>query len=144
MRKFFLILIIAFAVVGFGYPCIILPYTNYTYTYEQSEGNFLTTSYKFKLNGKVDITASLVIDGEAVSSSSTENFYKLSFRGGKVLISEDENFDDATELVIRNFYTITPGMEAFQAYNSVAVTVSIIVGVFALFLVITIPSRRRR
>lgn len=138
-RKILLIICIAFVVVCYGYPCFILPLGTYSYTTTVLEQE-VTTTYKFGFNGKVTV-------GSSATDTTTEYFYKLS--GNKVIISEDETFDDNDiKLAINNMYQINmptvlsiTDTEANVATNQVGMWVTIGIGVLALLLVITIPRR---
>lgn len=91
-------------------------------------------------NGKVTVSTS-------ATETTTEYFYKLS--GNKVIISDDETFDDNDmKLAISNMYQINmpqllsiTDTEANLATNQVGMWVTIGVGVLALLLVVTIPRR---
>lgn len=139
LRKILLIICIAFVVVCYGYPCFILPLGTYNYTTTIADEE-VTTSYKFGFNGKVTVSTS-------ATETTTEYFYKLS--GNKVIISDDETFDDNDlKLAISNMYQINmptvlsiTDTEVNVATNQVGMWVTIGVGVLALLLVVTIPRR---
>ncbi len=145
MRKIFLILCFAFFVVAFGYPCIILPYTNYTYTYQiedEEETNSITLN--FKLNGKVTIKGELTIFSISIlDDSEIEMYYKLNFTSRTITIAYDEDFDiELFTLSIANIYTISGSLINYT--NTFAIIISIAVAAATLVLILTIPSRRRR
>ena len=139
LRKILLIICIAFVVVCYGYPCFVLPFGEYKYSTTIAEQE-ITTSYKFGFNGKVTVSSS-------VTETTTEYYYKLS--GNKIIVSEDETFDDNDmKLAISNMYQINmpqllsiTDTEANLATNQVGMWVTIGVGVLALLLVVTIPRR---
>ncbi len=145
IRKLLLILSIAFAVFAFGYPCMVLPYTNYTFTYTEKDVE-ISSTLKFQLNGRVKITG----DSSVSSSGLVEQenyYYKISFKNRQVLISDTKDFGNAMKLDIDNIYSLRSGalsLVSSKGYiNNVAKWTSIGVGVVALLLVITIPTKRR-
>lgn len=130
MRKLFLILCLAFAVLAFGYPCLVLPIGSYTMKTEHT-----SVSYSFKFNGKVDVVSSLnVTEGDAVETKS-EKFYKLDWKRG-VIISDDETFDEHdTTLIISSIFSVN------NMNNNIAMIISIAVAVVDLVLVLTIKKK---
>ena len=134
MRKIVLILCLAFVVVGFGWPTIILPYTKYTY---KTEGQEL--SYTFQLNGKVKRELKI---GDTKHEDTFK--YKINFKENAIEIQitdktkETLTIDSFFKLSVANF----GGAVSVNATNNVAMGVSIGVGVLALLLVILAPSKR--
>ena len=53
VRKLLLLLCIAFVVIGYAYPCVVLPVGTYNGQISETE----TRSYKFGWGGMVDITS---------------------------------------------------------------------------------------
>ncbi len=132
MRKLFLILCLAFGILAFGYPCLVLPIGTY-----KMETKITTVSYSFKFDGKVDVISSLKLteDGDAVETKSTK-YYKLDWKRG-VIISDNDKFDGKVEtLIISNIFSVN-GMD-----NPIALAISIGVAVVDLVLVLTIRKKR--
>jgi len=128
LRKILLLVCIAFVVVCYGYPCLILPLGSYTYEYEL-EGEKEEISLQFNFNG------TFLAEG-----SEDVGYYKL--KGNKIILSEDETFDEADlQVKINNIYELNvPLMGTFK--NSIALYATMGVGVLAVLLVLTIPSKR--
>lgn len=127
MRKVFLLLIIAFIVVCFGYPCIILPFGEYKYETKIGDSTVVVSSFKFKFNGEVKYKY-LGFEGEG--------FYKL--KGNKVIISNDKKFDSSDlTLKITSMYNIA------ENENLVGQIIMATVGIVAALLVVTIPKKRK-
>ncbi len=124
MRKILLIISIVFVVVCYGYPCLVLPFGEYKY--ESNIGGVKTEiTYEFKFNGKVEIE---------LNNIKTEQYYKL--KGNKIIISEDKTFNDEDVS-----YTISSIYKIGEATNQIGQFVAIGIGVMALVLVCTIPSK---
>lgn len=139
MRKIFLLLCVAFAVVCYAYPCFVLPFGTYNYDYmNQYTQKMETATLQFGFNGKV------------VDQDGVEMFYKLN--GTEIIISEDEKFDAATDMVVKykNIYQLhvpADGVDekpaAVLTYrNVIGLYVTIGIGVVAVLLVITIPRKK--
>lgn len=133
MRKVLLILCLAFFVLGFGWPTIMLPYTKYTYKTKEME-----TSYTFQLNGKVKVESKL---GKTKTNNTYK--YKINFKDNaiEVIVSKDQKLS----LKIDSFYKlsmISAGEMEMSATNTVAAGVSIGVGALALLLIILSPSKK--
>lgn len=125
LRKILLLICVAFAVLCYGYPCLIMPFGSYEYTYEVA-GISTTASYTFGFDGKVT---------QKIGDIETEAFYKL--KGNKIVLSLDETFDDDdNEIAISSIYKLG------NYTNKIGMYISIGVGVLALALIITIPSKR--
>ena len=130
-RKLLLLLCIAYVVVCYGYPCLVLPFGNYKYTY-QSEGVREEVAVQFHMNGTITIK-----DSEEV------NYYKL--KGNKVIISVDETFDNNDLTVtLKNMYEFEMPILGVNLRNNVGILVSIGVGALAILLVVTIPKKNKR
>ncbi len=128
IRKFLLLICLAFVVIGFAYPCVILPVGSYTSTVAN-----VTTSYKFAIDG----TMQIVVKTKELGEVKTDAFYKL--KGNKVIISHDEKFDDKDlSLQITSFYGLAGGFK-----NISAMVIAGGVGFIALVLIVTIPRRRK-
>ena len=125
MRKILLIISILFVVVCYGYPCLILPFGEYKYETTIGGVKFETT-YEFKFNGTVTISQNDV---------EQKCYYKL--KGNEVIISDDKKFnDDDMKLSISSIYKLG------GAVNQIGQFVAIGIGVMALVLVCTIPSKK--
>ena len=132
-RKLLLLICLAFVVIGFAYPCVILPVGSYT----SKLGN-ITTSYKFAADGTMQIE---IKNKEKQDSQENQGkidaFYKL--KGNKVIISLDEKFDDNDlTLQINSFYNLQGGFQ-----NISAMVIAGGVGLLALILIVTIPRKRK-
>ena len=130
LRKIILMICIAFVVVCYGYPCLIIPFGEYKFK-ETIEGEIYEESMKFKFDGTFSI-------------GDKTGYYKLS--GNKIIISEDETFDDAdAKIKLRNLYSfdfsILPGM-SMTFTNYIGMYASIGVGVLAIVLILTAPNKR--
>lgn len=142
IRKIFLILCLAFGVLAFGYPCLILPVGSYTQTITKDDVSS-TLSYNFHWNGKVTQTMILEPKGGEKTEDVKEFFYKLDWKNG-VRISEDKNFDDKDALLpIANVFRITGPLGIYQLRNQLAMWISIAVGVVDLLLIVTIPRKHK-
>lgn len=142
IRKIFLILCLAFGVLAFGYPCLILPVGSYTQTIS-TELVSTTLTYKFHWNGKVTKIETITPKEGDKLETETELFYKLDWKNG-VRTSEDETFDDNDDLLpIANVFRITGPKGVFQLRNQLAMWISIAVGVVDLFLIVTIPRKHK-
>ena len=127
-RKLLLLICIAFVVVCYGFPCLILPLGSYSYSYEDLEGNKQEYSIQFNFNGTA-----------IVDESETISYYKLS--GDKVIISSDKNFEgDVFELKIKNLYELEGEV---VVKNNIAMYSTIGVGVLAVILVFITPNKGR-
>ena len=125
LRKILLLICFAFVVVCYGYPCFILPFGQYEYSYEAA-GITVTSSYSFGFDGKVKIK---------LAELESESFYKL--KGNKIVISEDDKFEDSDmELKLASMYSIG------NYTNKIGMFSTIGLGVLALVLIITIPSKK--
>ena len=144
MRKLLLLLCVAFAVVGFCYPCVIFPFTDYTCTIKIAETD-VTTSYNFKLNGKVDIT--IKTSNSLLNTKDTKTkYYKLDFKNRKVLINDTKEFENAQGFSIDNIYNLNmgSGVKELDLYkNKIAMWTSVGIGIFAVLLIITIPKKHK-
>ena len=126
MRKILLLISIAFVVLCYGYPCLVLPFGSY---HDETTvlGAKIETTYQFKFNGKVKI---------AINDSEEEYYYKI--KGNEIIISDDKTFnDDDSKLKISSIYNIN------GAINQVGQFVAIGIGVMALVLTLTIPSKNK-
>ena len=72
LRKILLLVCIAFAVLCYGYPCLIMPIGSYEYTYETA-GVSVKETYSFGFDGK--FTYSL-------GDFETEGYYKFNWNRG--------------------------------------------------------------
>ncbi len=131
-RKLLLLICLAFVVIGFAYPCVILPVGSYT----TKVGN-ISTSYKFAFDGTMEIVVKTNDKDSKDKEIKTDAFYKL--KGNKVIISLDEEFDkNDMSIQICSFYSLAGGFQ-----NISAMIVAGGVGVIALVLILTIPRKRR-
>lgn len=132
LRKIILMICIAFIVVCYGYPCLVLPFGDYQCNYtDPISGDKIEVTMQFKFGGK------LIIDDD-------EGFYKQS--GNKIIISEDETFDDEDLTIkLNNMYTfdfaLLPGM-SMTFKNNIGMYAAIGVGVLSVILVLTAPSKK--
>lgn len=126
MRQTFLFLSIAFVVICYAYPCLILPFGEYVHK-ETVEGQKIETTYEFKFNGTVTMS---------VDDEETKMYYKL--KGNNVIISEDKTFNDEdVKLEIKSLYNIA------GATNQIAQFVAVGVGIMAIVLICTIPNSKK-
>ena len=127
-RKILLLICIAFVVVCYGYPCLILPFGSYEHTYEVL-GVSVTESYSFGFDGKVT---------RKIGELEEEMYYKL--KGNKIYFSDDKEFDFEDGL-----YSSISSISRIGDYtNKIANYISIGAGALALVLVVTIPKNRKR
>lgn len=125
MRKILLVISIAFVVLCYGYPCLILPFGEYKYE-TTIAGAKIETIYEFKFNGRVNIS---------VNDAEQQYYYKL--KGNEIIISDDKTFNDEdSKLAISSIYKIG------NMVNQIGQFVAIGIGVMALVLVLTIPSKK--
>jgi len=123
MRKLLLILCIAFVVVCYGYPCLVLPFGTYSCKAEVA-GTEITSTIKFGFDKKAEYT---------VGDVTLDLNYKLS--GNTVILSEDEEFDESDmEITIGSIYRIG------EYHNMIGLITTIGIGILALCLVVTIPK----
>lgn len=136
IRKIFLLLSLAFAVVAFGYPCVVLPFGGYQQKAENDLGKF-TASYSFHWNGKVTLDIEYENKEDETLGTSFEKFYKL--KGNKVVICDNNEFKEGEteEVVIASIFRL--GDNSFNPY---ACGVAIGVAVLDLLLIITIPKKK--
>lgn len=126
MRKILLIICVAFVVLCYGYPCFILPFGEYSKTYELA-GVSIEETYKFDFHGKCV---------HSLGELTTEYHYKLS--GNDVILSVNDTFgdEDDSTISINSMYNVGNGF-----FNQVGMYVAIGVGVAALLLIVTIPRK---
>ncbi len=117
----------AFSVLAFGYPCLVLPIG--TYTMKATENTSI--SYTFKFNGKVEMATKI-----KETETKKEYFYKLDWKRG-VIISEDDKFDDKDMTLKISSINSVGGAD-----NPIAMAISIGVAVLDLVLVLTIRKKR--
>ncbi len=132
MRKILLLLCIAFVVVAYGFPCLILPLGEYKYS-QKVAGETIEYSYKFGFDGKVSLKS---------GKSENKLYYKL--KGDEIIISEDKKFDTESgdlSVSINNLYTVS--ILGMKATNIIALITTAGVGVLALVLVLTIPKKKK-
>lgn len=129
MRKFLLILCIAFVVVCYGFPCIMLPLGEYKYTNKEFD---IEITYEFKFNGKVCAD---------MSGEKEELYYKL--KGNKIVLCQNDKFEkgETISLKLESFYEISVEGLA-KATNKIAQWITVGVGVAALALVLTMPKKK--
>ena len=129
MRKILLILCIAFVVLCYGFPCIILPFGEYK---GKSDVGDYEISYKFSFNGKVKFSA-----------DDDSDYYYYRVKGNNIIISEDKTFNkDDDKIAINSFYELDTSLVGQDAKNQVAFWSTLGVGVVALLLIVTIPSKK--
>lgn len=126
MRQTLLILSIAFVVICYAYPCLVLPFGEYVHK-ETVAGQKIETVYEFKFNG----TATVSVD-----DVETKMYYKL--KGNDVILSEDKTFDDNDlKLEIKSLYNVG------GATNQIGQFIAIGVGIMAIVLICTIPNQKK-
>ena len=124
MRKLLLILCLAFVIVCYGYPCLVIPFGTYLCKTEEL-GEEVISTIKFGFDKKAEYT---------IGDITTDVYYKLS--GNTVILSVDEEFNDSDmEITIGSIYRIG------EYNNLVGLITTIGIGIFALCLIITIPKR---
>ncbi len=133
MRKVLLILCLAFFVLGFGWPTIILPYTKYSYKTDDME-----MSFTFQINGKVKVESKM---GDSKTKQSYK--YKVNFKDNaiEIIVSKEEKIS----LKIDSFYKLSmlsAGDMEISPTNKVAAGVSIGIGAAALLLIVFAPSKK--
>jgi len=127
-RKILLIICMAFFVICYVYPCVMLPFGSYSGEIGSGDSKVEKTM-TFDTKGKVKIKA---------AEDEREYFYKMD--GRTVIISEDENFDETDYSVrVNSVYEFTYGT---QMVNSIGMYMAIGVGAFALILIL-LPNKRR-
>ena len=132
-RKLLLLICIAFVVIGFAYPCVVLPVGSYS----AKTGINEVTSFSFSFDGKVEIEVRQEVKDGEDTSVITKGYYKL--EKDKVIISTDDEFDkNDLHIRISSFYRLEGGYQ-----NIASMIVAGSVGVIALFLILSIPSKRR-
>lgn len=129
LKKILLLVCVAFAVVCYGYPCLILPFGSYTGETGIGEAE-VEVSMDFGIDGKVKIKM-----GEV----ETEGYYKLD--GKEVILSNDETFDDTDDrITLSSMYSFTDG--SIEYTNNIGMYMAIGVGVLAVVLIL-LPSKRK-
>lgn len=144
MRKFLLLICVAFTFFAFCWPCTIFPFTNYTYT-TKSEVGETTIKYNFNFTGKVKVTTITKI-GDVSNENKTEMLYRISFKNKTIKFSETkEGFKDAIPVSLNNIYSFGFNVAGIKAEmkNSVAMWTSVGVGAVAVLLILTIPKKRK-
>lgn len=128
-KKILLLICVAFVVVCYGYPCLILPFGSYTG--EIGEGEYaVEMSVTFGFDGKAKVK---------MGELETERYYKLN--GNELILSEDDKFDDNDEkLVMSSMYSFN--LDDVQLHNNVGMYMTIGVGVLAVVLIL-MPSKRK-
>jgi len=132
MRKLLLILCLAFLGVCFAYPCFMLPIGAYKCENEVL-GQKVEVEYRFAFSGKATVK---------VGENETEYNYKL--KGNKIILSEDEEFDDSDlEIEMNSFYELDGTLDSLgkDMVNSIAMWITIGVGALSLLLIV-LPSRK--
>jgi hypothetical protein len=132
LRKVLLFLSLAFIVVCYGIPCVILPLGTYETTIGSGD-SAVTFEMKFDFKGNVKTKSS---ESEEWSSM----FYKL--KGQTVIISSDKEFDDSDmKMSIENMYEVNyPIVGSLK--NDIGFYIAIGVGILDLLLIATIPSKK--
>jgi len=137
-RKIILLICIAFVVVCYGYPCLILPFGNYNYKYENLKGEEQVATIKFNFDGTVTYSDADLED---------EQIFNYKLKGNKIIVSEDETFDDSDmEIKLKNIYEFdTQGLLESKTYkNNIGMYVSIGVGALAIIMILTAPNKSKR
>ncbi len=143
IRKIVLLLCVAFVVVAYGYPCLIIPFGSYEN--KTTVADITTeTSYSFKFNGKVKVVVEVYGKDNKDEALKTESelYYKL--KGNKIIISEDKEFSEDVEggdtvVYISSIYRVNDLLDYFNVY---ACAITIGVGIVAVALILTIPRKR--
>lgn len=142
VRKLLLLLCIAFVVIGYAYPCVVLPVGTYNGQISETE----TRSYKFGWGGMVDITSKVKNEKEEQEAAVTiTQYYKL--KGDRILICENEKFEEnVEELQICSIYKISGIGDEGQNANCTnigSIVLTSCVGFVAVLLILSIPSKRK-
>lgn len=127
-RKILLIICMAFFVLCYVYPCVMLPFGSYSGEIGSGDSKVERTM-TFDTKGKVKIKT---------AEDEREYFYKMD--GRTVIISEDETFDETDYSVRLN--SIYEFAYENQMINNIGFYMAIGVGAFALILIL-LPNRRR-
>lgn len=132
LRRILLLVSLAFVVLCYGFPCIILPLGSYEGKMTVGEQT-IKYEVEFDFKGKVKIKTS-------ESEEWTEQYYKL--KGQTLIISEDKTFnDDDLKVAIENIYEINvPFIGSLK--NKLGMYLAIGIGVLDLLLIVTIPNKK--
>ncbi len=140
LRKIVLLLCVAFAVVCFGYPCLILPIGSYELDKPLYDSGYsgleAVTTYQFKFNGKVERTIKLKDESNGISTTETL-YYKL--KGNKIIFSKEKTPTKEEEgqwIAISSIFRLGNG-----AFNVYACGASIGVALLAAVLIVTAPKK---
>ena len=135
IRRIILLLCLAFVVVCYAYPCLILPLGSYKGEIESLLGDKTEVSYTFKFNGEVEMYSK---SGDTTNKETT--YYKI--KGKQILFDAEKDWDHAdSKMNISNFYTLDLSIFG-EATNVLAIVIAGAVGVLAIVAIVT-PSRRR-
>lgn len=127
-RKILLIICMAFFVLCYVYPCVMLPFGSYSGKIGSGDSKVERTM-TFDTKGKVKIKT---------ADDEREHYYKMD--GRTVIISEDDVFDEDDYSVRLN--SIYEFNYENQMVNNIGFYMTIGVGAFALILIL-LPNRRR-
>lgn len=127
-RKILLLICLAFVVVGYAYPCFVLPFG--TFEGKIGEGDSkVEVSVKFDFNGKAKIKE---------AELEKDLYYKM--KGDHIIISEDKEFDDKDEKIkLDSIYQLNYSTELT---NKIGMYMSIGIGALSLILIL-LPNKRR-
>lgn len=130
-RKLGLLLCLAFIVVSYTFPCLILPVVG-SYKYE-AEG--VSTSIYFKLGNKAEVTTK---NGEL--ESKIEYKYSLDFAKNQVVLKNGEN-QEVARCDIESLHDIS--ILGFNARNNIAYYLTIGVEVLTAILIL-LPNKKKK
>lgn len=132
-KRIILLICVAFVVVCYAYPCVILPFGTYKGQIGSGEG-------------KVEITMNFGFDGKVkIKSGEMDETQYFKLNGNEIIISEDKTFDkNDIKVNLDSMYEFDLGEDMFsvEMKNTVGVYVAIGVGVLAVIMIL-IPNKRK-
>ena len=132
-KKIFLLLSIVFVVVFYAYPCLVLPFGEYTSVQITSENpdDKITITYKFDMNKVVR------------KKNDVEEVFYYRLDKNEIILSEDTNFteDDNTRIQIDSIYELHDG--GVKVENKIGMYIAIGIGVIDLLMILSISTKKR-
>ena len=132
-KKIFLLLSLVFVVVCYAYPCLVLPFGEYTSVQITSENpdDKITITYKFDMNKVVR------------KKNDVEEVFYYRLDKNEIILSEDTNFteDDNTRIQIDSIYELHDG--GVKVENKIGMYIAIGIGVIDLLMILSISTKKR-
>ena len=132
-KKIFLLLSLVFVVVCYAYPCLVLPFGEYTSVQIISENpdDKITITYKFDMNKVVR------------KKNDVEEVFYYRLDKNEIILSEDTNFteDDNTRIQIDSIYELHDG--GVKVENKIGMYIAIGIGVIDLLMILSISTKKR-